>query len=1057
MPEAVEKRIINGRDYTVLRDLGGGLFHESALIEGTGGREVLRRYPVALADELERQWQRWREAGLGMGAADLVGFTEVGMLEGRPFVLRRWIDTEPFDAHVRRAKFNWRAPGEALEVGQAICRPIAALHRLGLLHGHVTNNNVFFGEGGAPVLTDPWLARPTAMVLHHARKGAVRPGSLAPEQQHLRTKVDSRTDVWALGLLLSRLYTRKPDLVVNHRILMELYGAKLPIGLLKVLWQAIQEDATNRFPDAGTLATALAEVTLAEHQRTVHVRPAPSAKGVGDGMNPALKKAAIVVVVVGALAGGAWLLREQTIEPAKPQQDSASVVSPAPTPAPAAFDPRLLRPRFTFETNLGKFEIEAYGDAAPIAVQNFAKHVEAGSFDGVAFDRVVPNFVIQAGQFTMTGERKSSSLPPIRNEWLSGGEAVAGTVGMSRLGNDPDSITTTFFINMADNRRVFGTRKDATGEIIFGKVVAGADVVQAIAQSKTVNKFGGAWPDPPVYITSAYWSRGFDATQVLDALEAARPRTATLPNGVVIEDVVVGRGREFDPACMIAVHCVGKSENGAVFMSSREIGEPMTLEPGSYSRGLGEGLAGMRIGGRRFITIPPELGFASAEIANIPANATLIFDIQLIAQSDPRPRGSGASSTSPPDARTGANATGPSPFAQPPEPWTIEFPGADEMKLVGILPFGGMLGHPSERNNPPHEVGVTRSFSIAVTTVTVAQFSAFVRATNYVTTAETAGSDTDKQVWALRESKIAPQPGLSWRNPGFPQQQNHPVTCVSWDDAQAFCVWLSERTGKQVRLPTESEWEYSARAGTESTYWWGDDPAGASGRANVADQAFRAEFPGWMNIGAWNDSFGRTAPVGSFAPNVLGLHDMGGNVWEWCQDRYSDTFPPAKIFNWEGPAEGNVRSFRGSAYNEYPPRGLSYRYGNAQTIGANMRGFRIVVVGMWRTLDDAPNAIPATQVSRSHVGSFLAIEGRIAKYTPPSGPQAPHVYTLVDRSPDPVELIYWDYDAGPSVRAKYGQPAVGDHVAAAGYLVDYKGRLQVRVERVEQIQIGSDR
>jgi len=730
MPEAVERRIINGRDCAVLRDLGGGLFHESSLIEFAEGREVLRTYPIALADELERQWQRWREAGLGLGTADLVGFTEVGTLEGRPFVLRRCVEAQSFDVHVRRAKFNWRSPEDALEVGQAICRPIAALHRLGLLHGHVTNNNVFFGPDGAPVLTDPWLAHPTAMMLHHARKGAVRPGGLAPEQQHLRTKVDARTDVWALGLLLCRLYTHKLDLVVNQRVLMELHGAKLPIGLLKVLWQAIQEDAANRFPDAGTLATALAEVTLAEHQRTVHVRPAPLAKGVGDGMNPALKKAAIVVVAVGVVAGGATLLRSGPASQRRPAaQHATPTATPVPSPAPS--------PR-----------------------------VEASS-----------------------------------------------------------------------------------------------------------NK------------------------------------------------------------------------------------------------------------------------------------------------------------------------------------WNLEVPGAEAMTLVGILPFGGRLGHPSEKNNPPHEVGVTRSFSIAATTVTVAQFSAFVRATSYVTTAETAGGDTNKQVWTLRENKIAPQPGLNWRNPGFPQQPNHPVTCVSWDDAQAFCVWLAGRTGKQVRLPTESEWEYSARAGSESTYWWGDDPAGASGRANVAEQSFREEFPGWMNIGAWKDGFSRTAPVGSFQPNALGLYDMGGNVWEWCQDRYSETFPPTRVFNWEGPGEGTVRSFRGSAYNEYPPHGLSYRYGNAQTIGANLRGFRVVVVGTWQTLSDAKTVIPAAQVTRSLVGSFLAIEGKVARYTPPSGPQAPHVYTLVDRSPDPVEVIYWDYDAGPAVRAKYGQPAVGDHVVAAGYLADYKGRLQVRVERVEQIRV----
>lgn len=730
MTQVVAKRIISGRDYAVLKDLGGGLFHESFLIEGEHGREVLRTYAGSLADELERQWLRWRDAELGHGSADLLGFTEVGSIEGRPFVLRRWVEAESFEVHVRRLKFNWRTPEEALEIGQAICRPIAALHQLGLVHGHITNNNVFFGSDGTPMLTDPWLAHPTAMTLHHARKGMVRAGSLAPEQQHLRTKIDARTDVWALGLLLCRLYTRKPDLVVNQRILMELSGAKLPMGLLKVLWQAIQEDAGNRFPDAGTLATALAEVTLAEHQRTVHVRPVPLAKGVGGGMNPALKKAAIVVVAVGVIASGA-----------------------------------------------------------------------------------------------------------------------------------------------------------------------------AIMQSRP-------------------------------AIE----RNAT---------------------------------NSA--------GEPK----------------------------------ATPSIAPTPASKDRV----------------------------------------PTSAWTLDVPGAEPLTLIGMLPFDARLGHTSEKNNPPHTVVLTQPFSLATKQVTLSQFAAFVQATNYTTTAETAGDDTQRQVWSVQGNRIAAQPGLSWRNPGFPQEPSHPVTSISWDDAQAFCVWLSARSGLQVRLPTEAEWEFCARAGAETKYAWGDDPAGAAQRSNVADQRMKQAFPSLRSTADWDDGFAFTAPVASFAPNPLGFHDLGGNVWEWCQDRFSEAPFPSRSVDPVGPAQGGARSFRGSAYNEFPPNGLSYRYGNIATMGCTVRGFRVAVSGEWRTLDHAASFLGAAQVSRTQVGSFLGIEGTIVKYVPPPEPRTPHVLTLVDRSPDPLEIIYWDNDAAPAIHDRYGKPAVGRRVSVAGVLADYRGRLQVRVLRLDQIRL----
>ena len=110
---------------------------------------------------------------------------------------------------------------------------------------------------------------------------------------------------------------------------------------------------------------------------------------------------------------------------------------------------------------------------------------------------------------------------------------------------------------------------------------------------------------------------------------------------------------------------------------------------------------------------------------------------------------------------------------------------------------------------------------------------------------------------------------------------------VSWNDAVAFCEWLSRQEGQTYRLPTEAEWEYACRAGTTTRYCSGDDAETLAAVANVADATAKAKFPDWATIAA-RDGYVFTAPVGRFRANAWGLHDMHGNVWEWCSDGYAE-------------------------------------------------------------------------------------------------------------------------------------------------------------------------
>jgi formylglycine-generating enzyme required for sulfatase activity len=157
-----------------------------------------------------------------------------------------------------------------------------------------------------------------------------------------------------------------------------------------------------------------------------------------------------------------------------------------------------------------------------------------------------------------------------------------------------------------------------------------------------------------------------------------------------------------------------------------------------------------------------------------------------------------------------------------------------------------------------------------------------------------------------------------------------PVVNVSWDDAVAYTSWLSAQSGKRFRLPSESEWEYAARAGTTTTYPWGD--------RNSQDQANGTGTGG-------RDTFRFAAPVGSFPPNAWGLYDMIGNVGEWVLDCYSlgyEGAPDDGSPMLEGPCDG--RMFRGGQWDSTPTYGLrvSSRPQNRTTTRYGTRGFRIV-------------------------------------------------------------------------------------------------------------------
>jgi formylglycine-generating enzyme required for sulfatase activity len=188
--------------------------------------------------------------------------------------------------------------------------------------------------------------------------------------------------------------------------------------------------------------------------------------------------------------------------------------------------------------------------------------------------------------------------------------------------------------------------------------------------------------------------------------------------------------------------------------------------------------------------------------------------------------------------------------------------------------------------------------------VTRGQFAKFAKDDGFMTDAETEGWAT---TWT--GEKWADVNGASWRNPGFDQSDDHPVVQISWNDAEAFCRWLSRREDKHYRLPTEAEWEYACRAGTQTAYVWGDNPLDGKGWANCRDRTFSLKFPKANGpIFIWSDNYAFTSPVGVFKPNSWGLYDMIGNASEWCSDWYGP-YPEGNALDPKGPSDDSASKF----------------------------------------------------------------------------------------------------------------------------------------------------
>jgi formylglycine-generating enzyme required for sulfatase activity len=280
-----------------------------------------------------------------------------------------------------------------------------------------------------------------------------------------------------------------------------------------------------------------------------------------------------------------------------------------------------------------------------------------------------------------------------------------------------------------------------------------------------------------------------------------------------------------------------------------------------------------------------------------------------------------------------------------------------------VIP-GGTFTMGSPENEPerkkfegPRSSVKVESFAIGATEVTRGQYALFVKETARPPPAHGCFTFGFNDIFDSSNVEVeSMDPKASWRIPAFKQRDDHPATCVSWQDAQDYAAWLARKTGRPYRLPSEAEWEYAARAGSASIFFWGSDETAACRYANVGDQSLkrknaivRGQIETALRAGQrivrfveCEDGSPYTTVAGRYQPNSFGLYDMIGSVWEYVEDCWQESLPESGRAYEEAGCQ--ARRVRGGSWDDAPAELRSARRSRVKPdLPRNDGGFRVAL------------------------------------------------------------------------------------------------------------------
>ena len=252
--------------------------------------------------------------------------------------------------------------------------------------------------------------------------------------------------------------------------------------------------------------------------------------------------------------------------------------------------------------------------------------------------------------------------------------------------------------------------------------------------------------------------------------------------------------------------------------------------------------------------------------------------------------------------------------------------------MAGNFDMGDRQGQDDEL--PVHSVSIN-SFYMQISVVTIEQYA---RLRHPSDENNNNGCEYFDSGWKYSKR-------LNWQNPGYKQNKQHPVVCVSWIDVQDYINRLNSLSKHQFRLPSEAEWEYATRANSKSRYYWGSDSEGLCHHANASDIQTLKRFPSFVS-NQCDDGYLETAPVKSFIANPNGLFDVYGNVWEWMQDCWNSSYlnAPSDGTAWL-TGECSRRIFRGGGWGDNPKFARSSLRNRADSDSRKDEiGFRLVMI-----------------------------------------------------------------------------------------------------------------